>query len=129
MEFLPRLGRLPARVAPAGDLSVPAGDTTDRAARRGRAADRATDGAAGHAARTGGPARAVGHQVLAASAGAAPSRRAGTLPAATATPISQNSEATPSAAPTAPNNSGISELEKLIVIERSAIASPWRCGG
>ena len=56
-------------------------------------------------------------------------RRAATLPAPTAAPMIQNSAAAPSAAPATPNSSGISALDRLIVIERSAIASPWRsCG-
>ena len=41
----------------------------------------------------------------------------------------QNSPDAPSAVPPRPNISGISALDRLIVIERSAIASPWRsCG-
>ena len=58
-----------------------------------------------------------------------PMRRADRLPAPTAAAMIQNSAAAPSAAPPRPNISGITALEKLIVIERNAIASPWRsCG-
>ena len=56
-------------------------------------------------------------------------RRAGQLPAPTAALISQNSEPAPIAPPNTPNSSGIMALEALIVIERSAMASPWRCLG
>ena len=35
----------------------------------------------------------------------------------------------PSAAPPSPNASGMVALERLIAMERSAIASPWRSGG
>ena len=51
-------------------------------------------------------------------------RRACRLPAATAAPITQKSGPAPSAAPPKPNTSGIEADAKLIVIERSAIASP-----
>ena len=56
-------------------------------------------------------------------------RLAGTLPAPTAAPITQNRVEAPTAAPSAPNSSGINALDRLIVIERSAIASPCRSGG
>jgi len=50
--------------------------------------------------------------------------RAGMLPAPTATPISQNSDAAPIAVPATPNNKGITVLDMLIAIDRNAIASP-----
>ena len=61
---------------------------------------------------------------LARQSVAEPSRRAGHAPAPTIAPIAQNSAATPSALPTRPKASGITVLEKLIVIDRSAMASP-----
>ncbi len=45
-------------------------------------------------------------------------------PSASAPPTSQNRPAMPVTAPTEPNSIGIRKLEKLIVITRSAIASP-----
>jgi glutaredoxin len=80
------------------------------------------------AQRPAAPASAV-EDTAKGAAGKRPTRRASRLPAATAAPITQNSTGTPSAAPATPNSSGIVALEKLIVIERSAIASPCRsCG-
>ena len=56
-------------------------------------------------------------------------RRASRLPAATTAPITQKMAPAPIAAPATPNISGIVVLEKLIAIERKAIASPCRSGG
>src|SRR6185369_14669735 len=63
------------------------------------------------------------------AASAAPTWRAARLPEATAAAISQNTADAPSVAPAMPKASGIVALEKLIAIERSAIASPWRATG
>ena len=56
-------------------------------------------------------------------------RRAGQLPAPGPPPISQNSAEAPTIAPSALNSSGISALEKLIVIRAQRDRLPWRSGG
>ena len=58
-----------------------------------------------------------------------PILRAAMLPDATPAPIAQNRSDTPNVAPAKPNASGMTALERLIAIERSAMASPCRAAG
>ena len=139
LGLVPRRRRLPARIAPAGELPVPARGA-DRRRARPRAPRPARTGAAGRRRAAPAPAApapaasassrdARARRARRAATRDAPTWRAATLPPATAAPIIQNSADAPSVAPATPNASGITALDRLIAIERSAIASPCRAAG